>query len=86
MTRMLFYPQLRKEVSSSSAAQTGGSHAPLTPADSPCPPESVEGEEGGLEIKAGEEVVEEEEDDEAAAATKGASLTQETTAKQDVCG
>lgn len=69
--------QLRKDVSSISAAQTGGSPAASTPVDTPHLPESAEeeGEGGGPEGRVDEE------------APKGASLAQETAAKQDgVCG
>ncbi|XP_071355445.1 RNA cytosine C(5)-methyltransferase NSUN2 [Trachinotus anak] len=74
------YPKLRKDVSSSSAAQTGGSPAASTPADTPHLPESAQGEEGaGPAGKVSGEAEEE--------APKGAPLAQETTAKQDgVCG
>ncbi|XP_037651965.1 RNA cytosine C(5)-methyltransferase NSUN2 [Sebastes umbrosus] len=79
------YPKLRKDISSSSAAQTEGTPSASTPADTPCLPESAveeeeeegdgEGPEGKLEKEAEEE------------APKGASLAQERAAKQDgVCG
>lgn len=71
------YPKLRKDVSSSSAAQTEASPAALTPTDTPRLPDSAveEAEGGGLEGKVDEE------------APKGAPLAQETSAKQDgVCG
>ncbi|KAG7500215.1 tRNA (cytosine(34)-C(5))-methyltransferase [Solea senegalensis] len=71
-------PRLRKDVPSSSAAQTEASPAASTPADAPRLPESVEGEEGDPERKVGEEAEEE--------ASKGASLPQETSAKQEACG
>ncbi|KAF0047650.1 hypothetical protein F2P81_001283 [Scophthalmus maximus] len=74
------FPKMRKDVSSSSAAQTGGSPAASLPTDAPHLAESVEGEGGGPERKLGGEAEEEE-------AFKGASLAQETAAKQDgVCG
>ncbi len=64
--------QLRKDVSSISAAQTGGSPAASTPADAV---EEGEGGGGGTEGRVDEE------------APKGASLAQEAAAKQDgVCG
>lgn len=73
------YPKLRKDVSSSAAAQTGG---PPVAADTACPPEDAaedEGERGGTEAKGDEDVEEQ--------APKGASATQEAGAKQDgVCG
>ncbi|XP_039978602.1 RNA cytosine C(5)-methyltransferase NSUN2 isoform X2 [Xiphias gladius] len=73
------YPKLRKDVSSSTAAQIGGSQAAPTSADTPHLPESVEGEGGGPEGKVGAGAEEE--------APKGASSVQETTVKQDgVCG
>ncbi|XP_042362227.1 RNA cytosine C(5)-methyltransferase NSUN2 [Plectropomus leopardus] len=75
------YPKLRKDVSSSSAAQTEGSPAASTPADTALLPQSAaeEVEGGGPQGKVGKEAEEE--------APKGASLAQETTAKQDgVCG
>ncbi|XP_067467567.1 RNA cytosine C(5)-methyltransferase NSUN2 [Thunnus thynnus] len=71
------YPKLRKDVSSSSAAQTGCSPAATTQADAPRLPESAsdDGEGGVAEGKVEEE------------APKGASLAQETSAKQEgVCG
>ncbi|KAK2830121.1 hypothetical protein Q5P01_018052 [Channa striata] len=75
------YPKLRKDLSSSSAAQTGGSQAASTPAGTPHLPESavgeqeVEGPKGTIDGEAAEE------------APKGASLEQEASAKQDgVCG
>lgn len=71
--------QLRKDVSSSSAAQTEGSSAASTPADTPRLPESAVEEGEGPEGKVDREAEEE--------ATKGASSAQETTAKQDgACG
>lgn len=71
------HPQLRKDVSSSSAAQTECSPAATTPADAPRLTESA-GEEGEGGVAEGK--VEEE-------APKGASLVQETSAKQEgVCG
>ncbi|XP_058475728.1 RNA cytosine C(5)-methyltransferase NSUN2 isoform X2 [Solea solea] len=72
------YLLLRKDVPSSSAAQTEASPAASTPADAARLPESVEGEEGDPERKVGEEAEEE--------ASKGASLPQETSAKQEACG
>ncbi|CAK6961032.1 RNA cytosine C(5)-methyltransferase NSUN2 [Scomber scombrus] len=80
------YSKLRKDVSSSSTAQTGSSPAATTPADAARLPESAGGEgegegEGGVvaEGKAEEEAEEE--------APKGVSLAQETSAKQEgVCG
>ncbi|KAM7372899.1 hypothetical protein PAMP_007792 [Pampus punctatissimus] len=71
------FPKLRKDNSSSSTAQTECSPAATTPADAPCLPESAaeEGEEAVTEGKVEEE------------APKGASLAQETSAKQEgVCG
>lgn len=73
--------QLRKDVPSSSDAQTGGSAAASTPADTPRLPESAveEGEGGDPEGKVDGEAEQD--------APKGASLAQETTPKQDgVCG
>ncbi|XP_076611468.1 RNA cytosine C(5)-methyltransferase NSUN2 [Chaetodon auriga] len=75
------YPKLRKDVSSLSAAQTGGSPAASIPAHTSCLPESTveEGEAGGPEGKADREAEEEE--------PTGAPSAQETTDKQDgVCG
>ncbi|XP_030003907.1 RNA cytosine C(5)-methyltransferase NSUN2 [Sphaeramia orbicularis] len=73
------YPKLRKDVSSSAAAQTGG---PPAAADVACLPEGSveeEGERGGTEAKGDEDVEEQ--------APKGASAAQEAGAKQDgVCG
>ena len=69
--------QLRKDVSSLSAAQTGDSPTASTPVDTPCLPESAmeEGQGGCPEGKVDEE------------APKGASLAQESAVKQDgVCG
>ncbi|KAK5855379.1 hypothetical protein PBY51_005482 [Eleginops maclovinus] len=63
------YPKLRKDVSSSSAAQTEGSPAASIPAGSPCPPDSAV--EDGAGVKVDEE------------APKDLSLAQETTDKQD---
>ncbi|XP_035537074.1 RNA cytosine C(5)-methyltransferase NSUN2 [Morone saxatilis] len=73
------YPKLRKEVSSLSAAQSGGSPAAPTPSETPCLPKQAveEGEVGGPEGKVDGEAEEE--------VPKGASLAQETAAKQ-VCG
>lgn len=74
--------QLRKDESSGSAAQTGGSPAASTPADAPHRPESAKGEGTGPGGKVSMEVEEEAEE-----APKGATLAQENTAKQDgVCG
>ncbi|XP_070841483.1 RNA cytosine C(5)-methyltransferase NSUN2 [Chaetodon trifascialis] len=75
------YPKLRKDVSSLSAAQTGGSPAASIPAHTSHLPESTveEGEAGGPEGKADREAEEE--------APTGAPSAQETTDKQDgVCG
>ncbi|TDH04295.1 hypothetical protein EPR50_G00151520 [Perca flavescens] len=73
------YPKLRKDISSSSAAQTEGSSAASTPADTPRLHEGEVEEGEGLEGKVDQEAEEE--------ATEGASLAQETTAKQDgACG
>ncbi|XP_044026900.1 RNA cytosine C(5)-methyltransferase NSUN2 [Siniperca chuatsi] len=75
------YPKLRMDISSISVGQAGRSPAASTPTDTPCLPESTveEGEGGGPEGKVDVEAEEE--------APKGASLAQETTAKQDgVCG
>ncbi|KAI3357995.1 hypothetical protein L3Q82_003020 [Scortum barcoo] len=75
------YPKLRKDVSSVSAAQTGGSPAASTPADTPHLPEStMEEDRGEGEAEGAEGRVDDE-------APKGASLAQEAAAKQDgVCG
>lgn len=73
------YPKLRKDVSSSAAAQTGG---PPVATDAACLPEGSaeeEGERGGTEAKGDEDVEEQ--------APKGASAAQEAGVKQDgVCG
>ncbi|KAF3707686.1 tRNA (cytosine(34)-C(5))-methyltransferase [Channa argus] len=75
------HPKLRKDMSSSSAAQTGGSPAASTPSGTPHLPENaireqeVGGPKGTIDGEAAGE------------APKGASVAQEATAKQDgVCG
>lgn len=74
--------QLRRDVSSLSAAQTGDSPAASTPVDTPCLPESAMEEEGQGGCPEGKVDGEAEEE-----APKGASLAQESAVKQDgVCG
>lgn len=75
--------QLRKDKSSISEAQSGGSSAASLPADTPRPPESAvekqEEEEEGKGEGSGEKAEGE--------APKGSSLAQEDTTKQEgVCG
>lgn len=75
------YPKLRKEMSSSSAAQTRGTPAASPLADAPHLPKSAveEGERGGPEEKVNWEAEKD--------TAKGSSLAQEATSKQDgVCG
>ncbi|XP_041665044.1 RNA cytosine C(5)-methyltransferase NSUN2 [Cheilinus undulatus] len=71
------YPKLRKDGPSISGTQAGGPPAASAPADAPHLPERAVGKEG--EAEGPEEKVEEE-------VPKGASLAQETTAKQGLCG
>ncbi|XP_029298789.1 RNA cytosine C(5)-methyltransferase NSUN2 [Cottoperca gobio] len=80
------YPKPRNDISSDSAAQSEGSAAASTPADTPRLPESAEEEEEGVVVVGGgpEGKVDKEAEEET---PTGASSAQETTAKQDgVCG
>lgn len=74
-------PQMRKDVSSTAAAQTGGSLVASTPADTPHLTETAvkEGEGGTPEVEVDGEAEEK--------VPTGASLAQKTSAAQDgVCG